>query len=108
VDDGSKDNTAKAAFEFVRKHSLDVVRVIKLGHNQGKGAAVQRVSLDRLKLSGPHLQYFTSVKNCFFSRSTCNLDSKIIFQHQLRTFSAGNVHLVHGTRTSRKVCVEAG
>lgn len=53
VDDGSKDGTAKAAFEFVRKHSLDLVRVIKLGRNQGKGAAVQRVRVWPLPLSNP-------------------------------------------------------
>lgn len=42
VDDGSVDNTAKVAFDYVRRHTLDVVRVIKQGSNFGKGAAVRK------------------------------------------------------------------
>lgn len=43
VDDGSKDNTAKVGFEYVKKYTLDVVRVLKQVVNQGKGAAVRKV-----------------------------------------------------------------
>ncbi|CAK9876379.1 unnamed protein product [Sphagnum jensenii] len=42
VDDGSKDNTAKVGFEYVKKYTLDVVRVLKQVVNQGKGAAVRK------------------------------------------------------------------
>ena len=43
VDDGSKDNTVRVAFDYVRRYSLDLVRVIKQGRNYGKGAAVRKV-----------------------------------------------------------------
>jgi dolichyl-phosphate beta-glucosyltransferase len=43
VDDGSKDNTVKIGFEYVKKYGLDVVRILKQGINQGKGAAVRKV-----------------------------------------------------------------
>lgn len=42
VDDGSKDNTVKIGFEYVKKYGLDVVRILKQGINQGKGAAVRK------------------------------------------------------------------
>ena len=43
MDDGSKDNTVRVAFDYVRRYSLDLVRVIKQGRNYGKGAAVRKV-----------------------------------------------------------------
>jgi hypothetical protein len=106
VDDGSKDNTAKTAFEFVRKHSLDIVRVIKLGHNQGKGAAVQRVSLDRLKPSGPHLRCCTSVIDCYLVDQHATSTPDLSTSSQT-VCSRGNVYLAHGARTFRKVSVDA-
>lgn len=42
VDDGSTDGTAKVAFDFVRKHTIDNVRVILLGKNHGKGEAIRK------------------------------------------------------------------
>ncbi|CAM6129726.1 unnamed protein product [Calypogeia fissa] len=42
VDDGSTDDTVKVAFEYVKRVTLDVLRVIKLGSNHGKGAAVRK------------------------------------------------------------------
>lgn len=45
VDDGSSDGTKKAAFNFVRKYTVDNVRVILLGRNHGKGEAIRKVSL---------------------------------------------------------------
>jgi dolichyl-phosphate beta-glucosyltransferase len=42
VDDGSKDNTTKIGFEYINKYGLDVIRVLKQGVNQGKGAAVRK------------------------------------------------------------------
>ncbi|XXG54628.1 hypothetical protein AAC387_Pa03g2458 [Persea americana] len=42
VDDGSNDRTPKIAFDFVRKHTIDVVRVILLGRNYGKGEAIRK------------------------------------------------------------------
>eukprot|EP00899_Mesostigma_viride_P027504 jgi/Mesvir1/7939/Mv11859-RA.1 len=42
VDDGSKDATVRVAFDYVRKHSLDLVRVVPLGANYGKGFAVKQ------------------------------------------------------------------
>ncbi|XP_010554606.1 PREDICTED: dolichyl-phosphate beta-glucosyltransferase [Tarenaya hassleriana] len=42
VDDGSVDGTKRVAFDFVRKHSVDNIRVIPLGKNQGKGEAIRK------------------------------------------------------------------
>lgn len=41
VDDGSHDDTSQVAFEFVRKHGVDAVRVLSLPCNKGKGYAVK-------------------------------------------------------------------
>ncbi|XP_014497037.1 dolichyl-phosphate beta-glucosyltransferase [Vigna radiata var. radiata] len=42
VDDGSTDETKRVAFEFVRKYTVDKVRVILLGRNHGKGEAIRK------------------------------------------------------------------
>ncbi|XP_048326890.1 uncharacterized protein LOC107413474 isoform X2 [Ziziphus jujuba] len=42
VDDGSSDGTKRVAFEFVRKYTVDNVRVILLGRNHGKGEAIRK------------------------------------------------------------------
>ncbi|KAI4346970.1 hypothetical protein L6164_007828 [Bauhinia variegata] len=42
VDDGSVDGTKRVGFDFVRKYTVDVVRVILLGKNQGKGEAIRK------------------------------------------------------------------
>ncbi|KAK9913522.1 hypothetical protein M0R45_037335 [Rubus argutus] len=42
VDDGSVDGTKRVAFEFVRKYTVDNVRVILLGRNHGKGEAIRK------------------------------------------------------------------
>lgn len=47
VDDGSVDGTKRVAFDFVRKHTVDNIRVIPLGKNQGKGEAIRKVSSTR-------------------------------------------------------------
>lgn len=44
VDDGSVDGTKRVAFDFVRKYTVDNIRVIPLGKNQGKGEAIRKVS----------------------------------------------------------------
>ena len=36
VDDGSTDNTVHQAFEHVRQHGFDAVRVLQLARNHGK------------------------------------------------------------------------
>lgn len=41
VDDGSSDDTTGVAFEFVKKHGIDAVRVLSLPTNKGKGYAVK-------------------------------------------------------------------
>ena len=41
VDDGSKDGTSTVAFDFVKKHGVDAVRVLRLPCNKGKGFAVK-------------------------------------------------------------------
>jgi dolichyl-phosphate beta-glucosyltransferase len=46
VDDGSTDRTSKVAFEYVKKHNIDNVRVLLLGRNHGKGEAVRKVSVE--------------------------------------------------------------
>ncbi len=45
VDDGSTDDTVKIANEYVSKYGVEVLRVLKLGTNQGKGAAVRKVHI---------------------------------------------------------------
>lgn len=41
VDDGSKDRTVEVALDFSRKHHLhDILRIVKLAKNRGKGGAV--------------------------------------------------------------------
>ncbi|XP_004307516.1 PREDICTED: dolichyl-phosphate beta-glucosyltransferase [Fragaria vesca subsp. vesca] len=42
VDDGSVDGTKRVAFEFVKKYTVDNVRVIPLGRNHGKGEAIRK------------------------------------------------------------------
>ncbi|WJX75599.1 dolichyl-phosphate beta-glucosyltransferase [Trifolium repens] len=42
IDDGSTDGTKRVAFEFVRKYTVDKVRVILLGRNHGKGEAIRK------------------------------------------------------------------
>ncbi|KAM1780088.1 hypothetical protein ACFX11_041474 [Malus domestica] len=42
VDDGSVDGTKRVAFEFVKKYSVDNVRIILLGRNHGKGEAIRK------------------------------------------------------------------
>ncbi|XP_047333161.1 dolichyl-phosphate beta-glucosyltransferase [Impatiens glandulifera] len=42
VDDGSRDETKRVSFEFVRKYKVDNVRVILLGKNCGKGEAIRK------------------------------------------------------------------
>ncbi|ERN07842.1 dolichyl-phosphate beta-glucosyltransferase isoform X2 [Amborella trichopoda] len=42
VDDGSTDKTSKVAFDWARKYTIDNVRVILLGKNHGKGAAISQ------------------------------------------------------------------
>ncbi|KAJ0102301.1 hypothetical protein Patl1_06387 [Pistacia atlantica] len=45
VDDGSVDGTKRVAFDFVKKYTVDNVRIILLGRNHGKGEAIRKVSL---------------------------------------------------------------
>ena len=45
VDDGSADGTNRVAFDFVKKYTIDNVRVLLLGRNYGKGEAIRQVSL---------------------------------------------------------------
>ncbi|XP_022953759.1 dolichyl-phosphate beta-glucosyltransferase-like isoform X2 [Cucurbita moschata] len=42
IDDGSVDGTKGVAFNFVRKYSVENVRVILLGRNHGKGEAIRK------------------------------------------------------------------
>ncbi|KAJ7948268.1 dolichyl-phosphate beta-glucosyltransferase-like [Quillaja saponaria] len=42
VDDGSADGTKRVAFDFVKKYTVDNVRVILLGRNRGKGEAIRK------------------------------------------------------------------
>ena len=41
VDDGSKDATTTTALEYVERHGSDIVRVLTLAKNRGKGGAVR-------------------------------------------------------------------
>ncbi|XP_057475246.1 uncharacterized protein LOC130763358 [Actinidia eriantha] len=42
VDDGSADGTKRVAFDFVKKYTVENVRVILLGKNHGKGEAIRK------------------------------------------------------------------
>lgn len=44
MDDGSTDKTVDIASEYVKAHGIDTIRVLKQVVNQGKGAAVRKVS----------------------------------------------------------------
>ena len=43
VDDGSKDRTTPLALEYVERYGVDLIRVLTLKQNVGKGGAVRRV-----------------------------------------------------------------
>jgi dolichyl-phosphate beta-glucosyltransferase len=43
VSDGSQDGTAEIAREYTKKHGSDIVRVMELETNRGKGGAVRLV-----------------------------------------------------------------
>lgn len=45
IDDGSADGTKRVAFDYVRRYTVDNVRVILLGRNHGKGEAIRKVSM---------------------------------------------------------------
>lgn len=45
VSDGSKDKTVKVASEYSVKYGSDIVRVLDLQPNRGKGGAVRLVSI---------------------------------------------------------------
>ena len=67
VDDGSADGTNRVAFDFVKKYTIDNVRVILLGRNYGKGEAIRQVSL-LAYLFFSQLQIFSySMMGLFFS-----------------------------------------
>ncbi|KAG2730259.1 hypothetical protein I3843_01G278300 [Carya illinoinensis] len=42
IDDGSVDGTKRVALDFVRKYTIDKVRLILLGRNHGKGEAIRK------------------------------------------------------------------
>ena len=44
VDDGSADGTKRVAFDFVKKYTVEKVRLVLLGRNHGKGEAIRKVS----------------------------------------------------------------
>jgi dolichyl-phosphate beta-glucosyltransferase len=43
VDDGSKDKTSKIALEYSKPFGTDIMRVLTLKRNMGKGGAIQNV-----------------------------------------------------------------
>lgn len=57
VDDGSVDGTKRVAFDFIRKYTIDNIRVIPLGKNQGKGEAIRKVSSTRSACNSIYLFY---------------------------------------------------
>lgn len=46
VSDGSKDKTVQVATEYSNKYGSDILRVLELEKNRGKGGAVRLVSID--------------------------------------------------------------
>ena len=49
VDDGSKDKTTKIGLQYASKYTTDLVRVLTLKKNRGKGGAVKRVIKKKFK-----------------------------------------------------------
>ncbi len=43
VDDGSKDKTSQIALEYSKPYGTDIMRVLTLKRNMGKGGAIQNV-----------------------------------------------------------------
>jgi dolichyl-phosphate beta-glucosyltransferase len=43
VDDGSKDETSEVALNFTFKYGADIIRLLTLKKNEGKGGAVRKV-----------------------------------------------------------------
>lgn len=52
VDDGSTDGTAAEVYRWVERLGTDVVRLLSLKENQGKGAAVGKVCTQQYSSSG--------------------------------------------------------
>ncbi|KZV58354.1 dolichyl-phosphate beta-glucosyltransferase-like [Dorcoceras hygrometricum] len=42
VDDGSADGTKRVAFDYVKRYTVDKIRVVLLGRNHGKGEAIRK------------------------------------------------------------------
>ncbi|EPS71181.1 hypothetical protein M569_03578, partial [Genlisea aurea] len=42
VDDGSSDGTKRVAFDYVKRYTVEKVRVVLLGRNHGKGEAIRK------------------------------------------------------------------
>ncbi|XP_073020272.1 uncharacterized protein [Primulina eburnea] len=42
VDDGSTDGTKRVAFDYVKRYTVDNIRVVLLGRNHGKGEAIRK------------------------------------------------------------------
>ncbi|KAH6802932.1 Nucleotide-diphospho-sugar transferases superfamily protein [Perilla frutescens var. frutescens] len=42
VDDGSADSTKRVAFDFVKRYTVENVRIVLLGRNHGKGEAIRK------------------------------------------------------------------
>ncbi|XP_073126326.1 uncharacterized protein [Henckelia pumila] len=42
VDDGSADGTKRVAFDYVKRYTIDNIRVVLLGRNHGKGEAIRK------------------------------------------------------------------
>lgn len=43
VDDGSKDRTAEVVLDYSKKYGSDMIRLLKLRRNRGKGGALREV-----------------------------------------------------------------
>ncbi|XP_075484784.1 uncharacterized protein LOC142524626 isoform X3 [Primulina tabacum] len=42
IDDGSTDGTKRVAFDYVKRYTVDNIRVVLLGRNHGKGEAIRK------------------------------------------------------------------
>jgi dolichyl-phosphate beta-glucosyltransferase len=45
VDDGSTDKTCEIALKYSKKYTTDLVRLLKLEKNRGKGGAIRMVNI---------------------------------------------------------------
>lgn len=117
VDDGSKDDTCKIVLGYVKKYGSDMIRLLKLSKNCGKGGAVQRGMLrgrgeyllmvdadgatkfsdiERLERGITRIENGSknSASIAVGSRAHMNISSNDVNRHPIRSFVSKIFHLI--------------